>query len=142
MPPKANVETTYAMVLTVTNTTNKITNATVTATLPPYVRWTGKSSPPNEHITFNQNTGVITWDVGDIAPGVGTAGLQPRQVGFEIGFTPSTSQIQQEPVLLQNITLKGIDDATGADISRTASDVTTNIAGDAGFNSSNATVVK
>ena len=142
MPPKANTETTYAMVLTLTNTSNKIKGAKVVATLPSYVRWTGKYSPPNENIEFDQNNSTVTWNVGDIAPGSGTNGLQPRQIGFEIGFTPSTSQIEQEPVLLQGIGLTGVDDATGADIKSTAPNVTTNIVGDAGFNSSNATVIK
>ena len=40
MPAKAGMETTYAMVFTVTNTTNKISDK-VTAHLPPYVRWVG-----------------------------------------------------------------------------------------------------
>jgi len=39
LPPKANAETTYAIVFTITNTTNKIENAKLTATLPAYVRW-------------------------------------------------------------------------------------------------------
>jgi hypothetical protein len=142
MPPKANVETTYAMVLTITNTSNKISGAKVVATLPSYVRWTGKYSPPNEDIKFNQENSTVTWNVGDIAPDVGTSGVPPRQIGFEIGFTPSTSQIEQEPVLLQSIVLSGTDQSTGQNITSTAPNVTTNIIHDAGFNSSNATVVK
>ena len=50
LPPQAGVETTYAMVLTLTNTTNQIDNAVVTATLPPYVRSTGKQSPSSEDL--------------------------------------------------------------------------------------------
>ncbi len=141
LPPQANTETTYAMVLTLTNTTNKIDNAVVTATLPPYVRTTGKESPSYENLKFNNDTGQVTWNVGSIDPGVGTNGVQPRQVAFEIGFTPSTSQIGQEPVLLQNITLTGTDDSTGQPVSITAPNVTTNLVGDSGFNSINATVV-
>jgi hypothetical protein len=141
LPPQANAETTYAMVLTLTNTTNKIDNAVVTATLPPYVRTTGKESPSYENLKFNNNTGQVSWNVGTVNPGVGTNGIQPRQVAFEIGFTPSTSQIGQKPVLLQNITLTGIDDATGKTVSITVPNVTTNLVGDTGFSSINATVV-
>ena len=141
LPPQAGTETTYAMVLTLTNTTNQIDNAVVTATLPPYVRTTGKQSPSYEHLTFNQSTGQVTWNVGTVAPGVGTAGTQPRQVAFEVGFTPSTSQIGQTPVLLKSIQLSGTDDATQVPVTLTAPDVTTNLVGDTGFNSINATVV-
>jgi hypothetical protein len=141
LPPQANTETTYAMVLTLTNTTNKIDNAVVTATLPPYVRTTGKESPSYENLKFNNDTGQVTWNVGTVNPGVGTNGVQPRQVAFEIGFTPSTSQIGQKPVLLQNITLTGTDDSTGQPVSITVPNVTTNLVGDTGFSSINATVV-
>ena len=141
LPPKANVETTYAMVLTITNTTNKIDNASVTATLPPYVRWTGKNSPSSEKLVFNQINSTVTWNVGTINPGVGLNGNAPRQVGFEIGFTPSTSQIGQQPVLLGDIQLTGTDDSTGAMATSSAANVTTNVIGDTNFNETNATVV-
>lgn len=142
MPPKAGTETTYAVVFTVTNTTNKITNASVTATLPPYVRWIGIYSPSSEDVTFNQLAGTVTWKLGDIAPGVGLNGTPPRQAAIAIGFTPSTSQIGQKPSLLQNISFTGTDTATGAQINRSAADVTTNITSDPGFSTANAEVVK
>ncbi len=143
LPPSAGVETTYAMVFGLTNTTNQIDNAVVTATLPPYIRSTGKQSPNFENLTFNLNSGTVTWKVGTIAAGVGTnsTSTPARRVGFEVGFTPSTSQIGQIPVLLQNIKLTGTDHATGAPISISVPNVTTNLSSDTGFNSINATVV-
>jgi hypothetical protein len=74
--------------------------------------------------------------------GVGLNGTAPRQAAIAIGFTPSTSQIGQQPALLQQISLSGTDASTGATAYRTASDVTTDILGDPGFSSANATVVK
>ena len=148
MPSKAGTETTYAIVFTVTNTTNKISDAKVTAHLPPYVRYVGICSPRSEcdpdtgKLTFNQSNGTVTWNMGDIAPGVGLNGTQPLQVAIAIGFTPSTSQIGQEPPLLQNISLSGTDASTNAPITRNVKDVTTNILGDPGFSAVNATVVK
>jgi hypothetical protein len=141
MPPQAGVETSYAIVLTLTNTTNKISAGRVTAVLPPYVRWTGVYSPANEQVTFNQHDSTVIWDVGDIDQNVGVNGNAPRQIAFSIGFSPSTSQVGQQPRLLQDITLDGIDTSTNAPISRTATDVTTNILGDKGFLPANATVV-
>lgn len=143
MPPKAEAETTYAIALGITNTTNKIRSAKLTATLPTYVRWLGIYMPSSsEAVTFNKSEGTVTWNVGDIASGVGVSGTQPRQIAFAIGFTPSTSQIGQTPPLLQNISLTGIDAETGVAVSPKARDVTTNILGDSGFNSSDATVVR
>lgn len=143
LPPKAGVETTYAVVLSITNTTNKIMRAKVVATLPPYTRLVGNHYlPASEKVTFNGTTGVFTWDVGDIAPGVGLNSTPPRQVVIELGFTPSTSQIDTEPTLLQGISLMGTDESTGKQVQKSASDVTTNIVGDPGFSSINAKVVK
>jgi len=153
MPPKAESETTYAMVFTVTNTTNAIHGAKLTAQLPPYVRWVGIYSPASEKVTFNQSQSTVTWDLGDIAPGVGLNGTQPRQAAIAVGVTPSTSQIGSQPPILQNIVLKGTDDS-GVTITKNVDDITTNltkvsksssaieVSGDAGFTQSNATVVK
>ncbi|MEY4747699.1 MAG: hypothetical protein RLZZ416_748 [Candidatus Parcubacteria bacterium] len=159
MPPKAGSETTYAVVFTVTNTTNKITQAKVTAHLPPYVRWTGVYSPSSEKIYIDgklylqgqsqtpppgdpcQGTSDICWSIGDIEPGVGLNGSAPRQAAIAIGVTPSTSQIGQEPPLMQTIQLSATDNS-GTQILKSVKDVTTNIAGDSGFSSANATVVK
>lgn len=161
MPPKAGTETTYAIVLTVTNTTNKITDAKVTAHFPPYVRYVGICSPRAEcdpdaqKLTFNQEDGTLTWNMGDIEPGVGLGGTAPRQTAIAIGFMPSTSQIGQEPPLLQTIKLIGIDTLKAAErrktnpaavivpeVLKSVKDVTTNILGDPGFTSANATVIK
>ncbi len=154
MPPKADSETTYALVFTVNNTTNKVKGATIKAILPPYVRYVGRYSPVSENLVFNQSDGSVTWNIGSVEPGVGLNGVPPRQAAFAIGFTPSQSQIGQEPVLLQNIQFDGIDDTTGAEITRTVPDVTTNLASpsksssdisigtDQGFTPANATVVK
>lgn len=142
LPPRSGTETTYAIVFTLTNTTNKIEGAKLTATLPSYVRWVGTYSPASESLSFNQNAGSVTWNIGTIEPGVGMDGAQPRQAAIAIGFTPSTSQIGQEPPLLQNISFSGIDVSTGETISRPLDNVTTNIVGDPGFSAANAAVVR
>lgn len=155
MPPRAGQETAYAIVFTVKNTTNKIVGAKVTAVIPPYVRWLGSHAPAYEELSFNQNTSTFTWDMGDIAPGAGLNGTAPRQMAIAIGFDPSTSQIGQQPILIQDVVLTGVDESTGASITRkTSPDVTTNlirvskssgevsIGTDKGFDPSHATVVK
>ncbi len=142
LPPKAGVETTYAITFGVTNTTNQIQNGVVTAVLPPYVRLVGNYYlPASEKVNFASNTGVFTWNVGDVAPGTGLNGTSPRQVTIQVGFTPSTSQIGTEPTLLQNIVFNGTDASTGKSVQKNVADVTTNIIDDPGFESINAKVV-
>ena len=151
MPPKAEVETRYAIVLSITNTTNAINAGKVTATLPSYVRLVGNHYlPATEKVNFNGTTGTFTWDVGPIAPGVGLNGTAPRRVVIEVGLTPSTSQIGTEPVIVQDIKLTGTDALTGTIVSKKANCsndacggiITTNIVGDLGFSSVNAKVVR
>ncbi|MBI5003873.1 hypothetical protein HZC00_02165 [Candidatus Kaiserbacteria bacterium] len=155
LPPQAGKETNYAIVFTIKNTTNKIIGAKVTAVIPPYVRWLGSHAPASENLTFNQNSSTFTWDVGDIEPGVGMGDTPPRQLAVSIGFDPSTSQVGQQPVLIQGITLIGTDDSTKAKITRTTRpDVTTDlihvskssgdvvVGTDKGFNPDQATVVR
>lgn len=142
MPPKAGAETTYAIVFSLTNTTNEIGNAVVKAQLPSYVRWTGIYSPSGEDISFNQNDGTVTWRVGTLPANIGVGGSLPKQAAIAIGFAPSTSQIGQQPPLVRNIVLTGKDMATDKQVTRSVEEVTTNIIGDQGFLPSNATVVK
>ena len=144
VPPQAGQETTYAILFNVTNTTSKIQNAKLTAVLPNYIRSLGPTmyAPLSEKITFNRDDGSLTWIIGDIDPGVGVNGAPPRQAAIAIGFTPSTSQIGTQPVLLKSITLTGADAATGASVSRTAPDVTTNLVSDSGFSPTEAVVVR
>ncbi|MDO8522640.1 MAG: hypothetical protein Q7S08_05175 [bacterium] len=144
LPPQAGKETTYAILFTVTNTTSKIKNAKLTAVLPVYVRSLGPTmyAPLSEKITFNRDDGSLTWVIGDIEPGVGVNGAAPRQAAIAVGFTPSTSQIGTQPVILKDISLSGTDAATGADVSRTAPDVTTNLLNDPGFSPTEAVVVR
>ena len=173
IPPKAGTETTYTLVLTVTNTTNKISSAAVTAQLPSYVRWVGIRSPASEKVYFDgklydngqitpppngdpcQGTMGVCWSLGTIDAGAGLNGTAPRRAAIEIGFDPSTSQIGQQPAILQSLKLTGIDTSTGASMSRSATpDLTTNLTlyaksspdilltPDPGFSSANATVVK
>ncbi|MBI4079679.1 hypothetical protein HY414_00415 [Candidatus Kaiserbacteria bacterium] len=154
LPPKANTETTYAIVFTITNTTSKIDEAKLAAVLPPYVRWVGIYSPASEAVSFNQSANTVTWDIGTIDEELGVDGTSPRQAAIAIGFTPSTSQIGQEPSLLQDIVLTGIDSATGREVTKRLEDVTSDLirvsrseegipaAPDPGFTSTQGTVVR
>ena len=155
LPPKAGTETAYALVFTVTNTSSKLTKAKLTAKLPTYVRWIGSHAPRTENLTFNQYNGTFTWDIGTVEAGVGVNGTQPRQIAISVGLTPSASQIGEQPVLVQDVTLTATDEVTGAAVTRkTEPDVTTNLGqigktstsqtvkADAGFLPAQATVVK
>ncbi|MBP9669108.1 MAG: hypothetical protein KBE09_02345 [Candidatus Pacebacteria bacterium] len=143
LPPKVDQETTYALVLTVANSSNGLDDVEVTAQLPPYVRWVGVYSPAQERLRFSAAEGTVTWNLGNVPSGTGTEGGAPyKQVAFAVGFTPSASQLGEEPELLREIVLTGTDAFTGRGVSLPTPSVTTNLFDDPGFSSTDAAVVE
>ena len=108
MPPKAEKETTYTVIWTVTNTSNKVKNAKVSAILPIYTKWLSKTAPDSEHISYNLQNSEIIWDLGDVPAGAGIDS-PAREVAFQISFLPSVSQIGSTPVILSGAVLTGTD---------------------------------
>ncbi|HEY4508735.1 MAG TPA: hypothetical protein VJC13_00415 [Candidatus Paceibacterota bacterium] len=108
IPPRADKESTYTVTWTLTNTANDLKDTTVMAKLPAGVAWKNEVSPAGEKISFDANTGTITWNAGSVSAGTGI-GYSPREVSFKIGFTPSISQINLAPDLLSNISAMAND---------------------------------
>ena len=153
IPPKADTETTYGLVLTVTNTTSDITDAAIEGSLPPSVRYLQRWFPASATLYFRGDgrdipagdpcqgyTEDFCWSIGEIKPGTGFDGQSALQGGIAIGFTPSDSQIGSQPAILQNVKLLGIDSAKEAafeaahpgqkgaqSVLKTIPDITTNL---------------
>ncbi|HEY9584355.1 MAG TPA: hypothetical protein VJI33_02140 [Candidatus Paceibacterota bacterium] len=103
VPPKVEQETTYTVALSVTNSSNDLSDVTVNTSLPIYTKWLGKTSPEGENIQYNPVGGGIIWNVGEIKAGT------PREAYFQISFVPSLAQLKQYPVLLNNVSATGYD---------------------------------
>ncbi|MFA6340654.1 MAG: hypothetical protein WCX27_00220 [Candidatus Paceibacterota bacterium] len=125
-PPKADNKTTYTITWTATNSFNNVNNARVSAILPPNVSWEGFTSPGTEHITYDQGSGEVVWDIGSIRSGSGTT-YQPRDVSFQVSITPSVTQVGHEVNLLNESTISGTDVFSGARIGEVKAPVTTSI---------------
>jgi hypothetical protein len=63
-------------------------------------------------------------------------------MAFMVGFTPSSSQIGEQPPLVTGITLTGKDTFTGDDVVTVHPDISTNLLDDTNFASTEATVVE
>jgi len=125
LPPKVHAETTYGIMWEVSNSTNSVENASVTAILPPYVRWIGSVSPAAEQVVFNENDRTVTWRLDKVLPNTGVGAIAPRRVVFGLGLIPSTSQIGKSPVLIQQQVFTGTDGFTDTFIRIPIDDVTT-----------------
>lgn len=124
IPPRVDEESTYTIVWTVTNTSNTVTGARVSATLPPYVKWQAVTAPSDANITYNQATGEVVWVVGSV-PANATVGSGAKQVAFQVAITPSANQVNLAPDLIGGATITGTDVFTGVTLKNTASALST-----------------
>jgi hypothetical protein len=132
MPPKAETETTYTVVWTVTNNLNEVSNAKVTAKLPPYVSWNNIISPSSEKVSYDSVTGDIVWDIGDVLAEAGFA-KPKREVAFQITLKPSTTQVESIPSLLGEQVLTGKDNYSSVRVTDKRSPLNTSLVNDSGF---------
>lgn len=141
LPPKAEKETTYTIVWTVTNSSNPISSGVVRATLPSYVNWIGKVSPDGESVTYNESTREIVWTAGEIKSGTGLS-TRPKEVAFQVKLTPSLSQINKTPMLLSETAISGFDQFTKNDIKVVRPGLTTLLSTDSNFKYGNELVAR
>ncbi len=137
IPPKAETETTYTIIFNVKNTQGEITPASVTARLGPGVKWVGAASEASEDISYNAGSNTVTWDLGTLSDSA-----SGREVAFQVGLTPSTSQIGTIPVLVSAITFIGKDLTTGNEVRASNPSLTTRLTQDPAFIQGDDIVVK
>lgn len=130
MPPVAEQPTSYAIVWTVNNSSNSIANATVSATLPPYV--TFNSAQAGSGVTYNAPSRTVSWSLGDIKAGAGYTSA-PRTAAFQVTLLPSASQVGQAPALTSGATLSGQDRFAQVQVSGVAVAPTTVLSGDSAY---------
>jgi len=141
IPPKVEQKTTYTVVWTIDNTSNAVDNAQVTATLPPYVTWLGNVSPSTENVTYDANSGTITWNAGNVSTN-SSGSSDRRAVAFQISLFPSVNQAQTVPTLVNPATLTATDDFTGTALQSTQDFLTTSYSTDPAYKQGNEMVAK
>ncbi len=113
VPPRVGQETTYTVSWSLSNSSNAVAGARVSAALPPYVKWLGTVGPPSERVSYNQEGGEVVWDAGDMSAGVGF-GSSPREVSFQVSLLPSVGQAGTAPVVIGSAQASASDRFTGA----------------------------
>ncbi len=141
IPPRADQETTYTIVWTVTNPLNPISGTRVVGTLPTYMTWIGQVSPASEKVDYDQNSRQVVWSLGNIPAGAGI--FSPaREVAFQVAIRPSVTQIGSAPSLLNNINLSARDNFTTSNLSQSVDSVSTSLSNDPYFQADNDRVLK
>ncbi len=134
LPPQVDKETTYTVTWSLMNSSNTVTAGVVRARTPTYVRWLGVVSPSGESVTYNDVNGEITWVPGDIPAGVGFSG-GGKEVSFQLGLTPSVSQLGTAPAIISRATLEGTDSFTQKLLQITREALATDMISDQNFDS-------
>ena len=112
LPPRVGQKTTYTIYWSLLNSTNDVSEAAVEAYLPSYVSWEGRVLPGDEKIKYDPASGKVVWEVGSLSAGVGVLSLV-RQVAFQVGFTPSLTQLDNTAVIVQSAEAAAQDNFTG-----------------------------
>ena len=131
MPPKVDTPTTYTVIWSISNTTNSIRDVEVKATLPPYVKWVNNISPSGENIVYDENSGLVTWNVGSVE--ANRISAERREVAFQIAFIPSIIQVSSSPVLVNQARLTGIDNFTNSKVDSNQDPLTTRYSTDPSY---------
>ena len=115
IPPKADKESTYTITWTLANTNNDLKDTLVTASLPAGIDWKSEFSPQGERLSFDPETRVLTWNIGNVSSGTGFT-YSPKEVSFKVGITPSVSQIGSAPDLISKLKVEAVDTYTETQI--------------------------
>lgn len=141
IPPKVGNETTYTIILSLSNSINDVSDGKIKMTLPSYVRWMGTVTPSEERVSFNPIGGEVEWNIGDIYKGTGYS-REAKEIQFQIAFTPSSSQIGSSAVLADDIVFTGMDTFTDTEIKVIGKQLTTRLKTDSKFREGDDVVIK
>ncbi|MEK7390559.1 MAG: hypothetical protein AAB635_00270 [Patescibacteria group bacterium] len=141
VPPRAERETTYTVVLNVSNSFNDVADVVLATQLPPYVRWLGKINPSTEQVSYDESTRTVFWSIPDLRAGVGYTSSS-KEAAFQISFLPSLSQVGTTPELTGSLSAIGTDRFTGSPIESEKSALTTRLNNDPEFRSGDDRVVE
>jgi hypothetical protein len=141
VPPKAEQETTYSIVWTVTNNLNNVSGAKVIAKLPSYMAWNNVTSPSSENISYDSVTGEVVWNLGAVSAETGFS-KSKREVAFQVTLKPSLTQIGSSPNIIEEQILSGKDDYSDIQVTDRRNDLNIRLVDDPGFTEGDDVVLK
>lgn len=112
-PVKVDQKTSFYIHWILTNPTNAVSSAKITAVLAPGIVWSNvtrvNGSQPLPK--YDSRTNTVTWNIVELPSGVGT-NFPAYEGVFKISITPSVNQVGESPPLLTSINFSGTDTFT------------------------------
>lgn len=115
IPPKAENETTYTVVLDVSNNSNDLENAIFEAYLPSYVSWNNQYDPSSQNVSYDSQSRKLVWRIGDIPAGTGYQSVSEK-LFVSLTARPSLTQVGQEISLLRDLRFSALDSFAGINV--------------------------
>lgn len=122
MPPTVNQTTIYRVYWTVTNSLHNLENMTVTAILPPHVKWVGQSSSDLGTIAYKNISSEVVWTLPALPEDV-----KSISANFAISITPKTEDVGKFVKLISGASLKVTDEFTKVLIEHTSESLDTEL---------------
>lgn len=133
IPPKADQATTYSVLWTIKNPGSAIAEGVVTATLPSYVSYTGKTAGTGSFV-YDPTSRKVTWTAGNVPAAGATQGV------FQVSIVPSISQRNNAPALTTAPSFTGFDRFAGVSVKASGGAVTTEAKADPGYTAASGVV--
>lgn len=119
IPPKVNEETTYTVSWSIVNTSNDLESAVARTRLPVQSRWAGAIVPGDAPVSFDPVRHEVVWNAGRIPAGTGVS-TPPKEVHFQVGITPSLTNLGQVVPITEGIDFTARDAYTGKEYMQSA----------------------
>lgn len=131
IPPKAEKETTYTIKWSLVNSSNDLSNVSISAVLPIYVKWINKTYSKTNLgiISYNEENREVKWTINNLKAGVGI-NFPAEEYSFQILFLPSKTQIGENPILINKAEAKAFDQFVNANLEDSYPAVTTSLSKD------------
>jgi len=126
LPPVVGKETTYTVHWSAINVSNDLSTARVEMDLPTGVKYTGKKSPENYNLIYNERTNSLIWDIGNLPAGTGVI-TPAKEIAFQVVIKPAPNQIDTAVDLTGTSTFSGHDLFTEENLSVTSERITTSL---------------
>lgn len=143
IPPKVGNETTYTIKWSLVNSLNDLSNVSVSAVLPNYVKWlnNARSETNLGEISYNEESREVKWTINALRARTGIS-FPAEEISFQILFLPSETQIKSSPILIGKAVARGFDGFVNANLEDSQPAVTTSLINDPKVGRGGGTVVR
>jgi hypothetical protein len=141
IPPKVGETTNYTIHWQILNLANDVQNVEIKSVLPNWVVWTGETIDQNKKLQYDERTGSVVWQAGNIPANTGI--LSPtKEVVFQVNIKPIITQKDQLVRLLEETIITGKDSFTEENLETKISPLHTDLPDDPSISEKEGKVVE